>query len=108
MSLIITEVDNQQSEAPKEMRLDQNFPNPFNPATVITYALPSDGLVDLKIFSLLGEEVASIVSEKENAGIHSLTWNVAQQPSGIYISQLTFQASDKSYSRQARKMVYIR
>ena len=72
--------------------LDQNFPNPFNPSTVIGYRLPADARVTLKVFDLLGREIAALVDGEVQAGSHSVTWNAASCASGVYIARL--RASD--------------
>jgi FG-GAP repeat/Secretion system C-terminal sorting domain len=77
------------SKSPTEYRLYQNFPNPFNPSTIIRYALPANALVVLKVFDLLGRDVGTLVNERQNAGSHSLRFNAASLPSGVYFYQLT-------------------
>ena len=69
--------------------LSQNYPNPFNPASVIEYTLPTDGFVSLKVYDVLGREVATLVNEKQNAGKHSVNFNGASLASGIYFYVLT-------------------
>ncbi|MBI1805955.1 MAG: T9SS type A sorting domain-containing protein [Ignavibacteria bacterium] len=108
ISLIVTSVEDQLSGVPQMLRLEQNYPNPFNPSTVIPYSLPEDGLVTIKIFNLLGQEIVAIVSGKVQAGFHRAVWNAVEQPGGMYVSQLTFRSIDGSYSIQTRKMLYIR
>ena len=73
-------------------RLDQNYPNPFNPSTVIAYRLPADSRVTLKVYDLLGREIASLVDGLVPAGSHSVTWNAASYGSGVYFARLS--ASD--------------
>jgi len=69
-------------------KLFQNYPNPFNPSTTISFNLPLRSHVTLKIFDLIGREVATIVSEELQAGNHSQQWNAANMPSGIYFYRL--------------------
>jgi hypothetical protein len=66
----------------------QNYPNPFNPTTTISFSLPSRSFVSLKVFDILGREVATIVSEEMSAGSYSRQWNAAQMSSGIYFYRL--------------------
>jgi Putative multicopper oxidases len=73
---------------PGRFSLGQNFPNPFNPTTTISFALPSRSFVSLKVFDLLGREVATIVSEEMSAGSYSKQWNAANISSGIYFYRL--------------------
>jgi subtilisin family serine protease len=68
---------------PKEYSLFQNYPNPFNPTTTISFDLPSRVFVTLKVFDLLGREVATIVSEELSAGTHSVTFDARELSSGV-------------------------
>jgi hypothetical protein len=74
--------------APGVFMLNQNCPNPFNPATQISYQLAAMGAVTLKIYDLLGREIASIVNEEQSAGLHMVTWNAAGMATGVYLYQL--------------------
>lgn len=73
---------------PQRYDLKQNYPNPFNPETKITYQLPLDGLVTLKVFDLLGREVSSLVNENQKAGIYEVMFNVSQLSSGVYFCKM--------------------
>jgi hypothetical protein len=64
--------------------LEQNYPNPFNPTTRITFCIPDNKLVTLKVFDLLGREIAVLVNGQKQAGIYSVEWNAVGFPSGIY------------------------
>ena len=75
--------------APSEFRLEQNFPNPFNPATTIQYQLPASVNVTLKIYDILGSEVAILVNEKQDAGYKEIKFNANRYASGMYIYRLT-------------------
>jgi len=74
---------------PSEYVLEQNFPNPFNPSTVIRYQLPVDSWVTLKVYNMLGEEVATLVEEFQASGFKFQEWNVYELPSGVYFYKLT-------------------
>ncbi len=78
-----------------KFKLGQNYPNPFNPMTVITYAIPNheagsmnQELVTLKVFNLLGQEVATLVNETQPPGNYSVQWNSSNNPSGMYFYKL--------------------
>jgi hypothetical protein len=70
-------------------RLLQNYPNPFNPSTTIVYQVAKVGLVNLKIYDMLGRDVVTIVNEVKPAGKYMMTWNASMMPSGMYFSRLT-------------------
>ncbi|RPI75621.1 MAG: T9SS C-terminal target domain-containing protein [Ignavibacteriales bacterium] len=74
---------------PLNFGLLQNFPNPFNPATVIKFNLPQDEFVSLKVFNSLGKEVANLIDEKRSAGIHQINFEAAELSSGIYYYKLS-------------------
>jgi hypothetical protein len=73
---------------PEAFSLKQNYPNPFNPSTSISFSIPSTSFVSLKVYDLLGREVATLVSEQMSSGNHSKQWNAAALPSGIYFYRL--------------------
>jgi hypothetical protein len=73
---------------PNEFSLSQNYPDPFNPTTTISFVLPSRSFVSMKIFDALGREVATIVSEEMPAGSYSRIWNAQNMSSGVYFYRL--------------------
>jgi hypothetical protein len=73
---------------PTAYSLEQNYPNPFNPSTTIKYQLPKGGFVTLKIFDILGREVATLVNENKVAGRFTVEFNASKLPSGVYIYNL--------------------
>ncbi len=74
---------------PSKYDLSQNYPNPFNPSTTISYEIPVDGAVSLKIFDMSGKEVMSLVDGVKNAGYYSINFNAANLSSGIYFYSLS-------------------
>ena len=76
------------TEIPKEYALFNNYPNPFNPATTITYQLPKSGSVTLKIYDILGNEVKTLVNEQKEMGRYTVTFNASSFASGMYVYQL--------------------
>jgi hypothetical protein len=79
------------STLPKNFSLSQNYPNPFNPTTSISYTIPQGAVrhvVSIRIYDLLGREVATLVNEIKPAGTYTVLWNAANMPSGIYFYQL--------------------
>ena len=81
-----------ESTVPQAFALLQNYPNPFNPSTVISYQLPVNSQVDLKIYNLIGQEVATLVNERQEAGTYSVSFNTSNGTpplaSGVYFYRL--------------------
>jgi len=80
---------------PKEFRVNQSYPNPFNPSATIEYALPSDGNVTIEIYDAIGRKVATLLSEYRSAGYHSVTWLGKDEggtavASGVYFCRVQF------------------
>lgn len=84
----LTPVQNISSEIPKQFSLNQNYPNPFNPKTIISYQLSMNNFVSLKIYDVSGNEIATLVNEKQNAGTYSVDWEAGNFPSGVYFYKL--------------------
>ncbi len=81
-------ITNNQTGIPSNYMLSQNYPNPFNPTTKINFSLPKSGTVSLKIYDVLGNEVATIVNGDLNAGSYTIDWNASQYASGVYFYRL--------------------
>jgi hypothetical protein len=91
---------------PEHFELFHNYPNPFNPTTTISYQLPADSRVHLKVFDLLGREVATVVDETETAGYYQKTFDATRFSSGMYVYQIV--VTDKNGNRQvARKAMML-
>jgi hypothetical protein len=88
---------------PAEYTLDQNFPNPFNPATTINYSLPEATHAKIEVYNILGQKVAILVDEFKEAGYHSYVWRADRMPSGIYFYRITADEFAKT-----RKMLIIK
>jgi photosystem II stability/assembly factor-like uncharacterized protein len=88
LSDVVTGVTEQKDRIPSRFRLDQNYPNPFNPSTTISFSIPVKSFVTLKIYDIVGREVATIVSEEMSAGSYSREWNGVKVSSGIYFCRL--------------------
>jgi hypothetical protein len=80
--------------APDKYELFQNYPNPFNPATTISYQLASDSKVTIKIYDLLGREVATLCNNEQKAGYYENRFNANNYASGMYIYRLTAKSND--------------
>jgi len=90
-------------QIPQRFWLYQNYPNPFNPATKIKYSIPKSSFVNLKVFNMLGQEVATLVNEEQSAGEYAADFNASNRASGIYLYRLL--AGDFSLTK---KMILIR
>jgi hypothetical protein len=82
---------------PTEFSLGPAYPNPFNPSTVIRYGIPRDAKVTLEVFNPLGETVATLVNEQQQAGYHETTFRASGLPSGAYF--YTIRAGDYMSSK---------
>jgi hypothetical protein len=78
-----------QSAVVKDFALFQNYPNPFNPSTKVEFSVPKSTFVTVKVFNLLGEEVATLASQEFHAGRYTVDWNASSAPSGVYFYRLT-------------------
>ncbi|MBN1302638.1 MAG: T9SS type A sorting domain-containing protein [Melioribacteraceae bacterium] len=65
-----------------------NYPNPFNPSTIITYKLPVDGFVTLKVYDVLGEEIAVLVNKKQASGVYEIEFDGSDLASGVYVCRI--------------------
>jgi hypothetical protein len=88
---------------PASYRLYQNFPNPFNPATVIKFDIPREGLCTLKVFDITGREVAALINSDLKPGTYAVPWNAEKFSSGVYYYRLLSENNS-----DVRKMVLIR
>jgi photosystem II stability/assembly factor-like uncharacterized protein len=84
----VTSVRDREGSLPTGFALEQNYPNPFNPSTTIVFHLRERSFVSLKVYDVLGREIATLVSEELYAGDYSVTWEAASFPSGVYFYQL--------------------
>ena len=75
-------------DIPPGFRLEQNYPNPFNPSTTITFSIPSEQHVRLRVFDLLGREIISLLDERMPSGQHSVEFDVQNMASGVYLCRV--------------------
>jgi N-acetylmuramoyl-L-alanine amidase len=88
---IVTPVEDDNNQVPAEFALGQNYPNPFNPSTVINFSVPQAAFVSLKVYNVLGKEVAVLLNENMDAGNHQVNLDTQKfnLPSGVYIYKIT-------------------
>ncbi|MBK6912151.1 MAG: T9SS type A sorting domain-containing protein [Ignavibacteriales bacterium] len=84
----VTAVEESGSGLVSDFRLEQNFPNPFNPSTTIRFAIPNSGNVKLSVTNILGQEVAVLLNEFKNAGSYDINFDASQIASGLYIYKI--------------------
>ena len=88
LSEMPTSVERHPNDLPTHCSLDQNFPNPFNPTTTISFSLPSKSFVSLRLFDALGRQVSDLLSEELPAGKYAKEWNATPFSSGIYFYRM--------------------
>ena len=84
-----------------------NYPNPFNPATLIEYRIADEGFVSLKVYDVLGREIATLVNEEKSAGNYNIKFDASALPTGVYVYSIYFQSAYKAF-RISRKMMYLK
>lgn len=114
LSVIITGVPEQPASGlPREFALDQNYPNPFNPTTTISYALPTQATVRLKIINMLGQEVTTLVNAPQPGGFYNVTWTGHSDrgfavSSGVYAYRLEARTAEGRIINILKKMVLLK
>lgn len=86
-SVLVTSV-NEAQDVPRQFTLAQNFPNPFNPATIIRYEIPHNEFVSLKVYNLLGAEIAVLINQPQATGRYSVTFDASELASGVYLYRI--------------------
>jgi hypothetical protein len=85
---LITNINSISNEVPSDYKLYQNYPNPFNPTTNIKFDLPKTSFAKIKIFNILGNEIATLVNEQLQPSSYSVDWNASEYPSGVYFYRI--------------------
>ena len=102
-SQVVTDVNEEVNIQPEQYSLEQNYPNPFNPTTSIRYQVSSIAQVTLKVYDILGNEVARLVNEDKPVGSYEVDFDASQLSSGIYLYKLT-----AGNFIETRKMILIK
>lgn len=110
---IVTGVDETPSALPEKFALNQNFPNPFNPSTKITYDLPEQATLTLKVYNVLGQEVATLVNGTKEAGSYQAVWDGhnmfgASVSSGIYFFRMDATSASGTTFNSLKKMIFLK
>ena len=92
----------------KIFELSQNYPNPFNPNTLISYQLPANSYVSIKIYDILGRELETLVNQSQNPGKHIVIFNAEKYSSGVYFYEINAIGSDKQIFNSIKKMILIK
>jgi hypothetical protein len=100
----------EKKDIPTETKLFPNYPNPFNNSTTFTYQLSTPGIVQMKVYNLLGEEIAILVdNESKDAGYYSATWNADKMASGIYyVRMIITDRTDKQVYQNVNKLILLK
>lgn len=106
----VTDVQKQYSGTAFQFALDQNYPNPFSSATIISYSLPQPGYVKLEVFNMLGQKVSTLIDVKQEAGTHNVEWRITNDnkdkiSSGIYFYSIKVVCANHIY--QAMKQMIL-
>jgi len=96
-------IDMPEQNVLKSYCLEQNFPNPFNPTTNISYTIPNSGNVTIRVFNMAGQQVAELINQYQSIGKYTIIWNAENIPSGIYF----YQIRSGAYS-QTKKMLLLK
>jgi hypothetical protein len=99
---VVTAVEDEVS-VPHEYALKQNYPNPFNPTTTIEYSLPDAGIVKVTIYNVLGQEISILVNQFKTQGVHKITFDAKNLPSGIY-----FYKMESNNFVQTKKLILLK
>ena len=98
-----------ENQLPSKFSLSQNYPNPFNPSTKIEYSIPHSAFISLKVYNLLGDEVATLYEGTRNAGNYSVEFNGSGLPSGIYFYRLSAGSIGKSENyMETKKFILLK
>lgn len=103
MNCTATAISNVKNEVPTDYKLYQNYPNPFNPTTSIKFSIPKSSYVELKIYDILGKEVATLISDPYQAGVYVFDFNASTLASGVYFYKLV--AGD---FKEIKKMILLK
>lgn len=105
---VASAVEKEGSSLPNAFALQQNYPNPFNPSTRIDFSVAQPGLVTLKVYNVLGSEVATLVNEPKAAGRYSVNWNAAGLSSGVYLYRMAVTSEQGTLFNDVKRLVLLK
>jgi Secretion system C-terminal sorting domain len=105
---MVTGVNDGSSQIPDQFSLANNYPNPFNPSTVIKFGLPQNAKVKISVYNILGQLVTQITNEEYSAGIHSVNFSASGISSGIYIYSINAVGENGKQFNSSKKMLLLK
>lgn len=105
---VASAVTEEKGSLPNAFALAQNYPNPFNPSTRINFSVAQPGLVALKVYNVLGSEVATLVNEPKAAGRYSVNWNAAGLSSGVYLYRMAVTSEQGTLFNDVKRLVLLK
>lgn len=108
MQQVILSVDDNSTDQPVSYSLGNNYPNPFNPSTTINFAIPDAGLVKLKVYNILGQEIRSLINNRMPAGNHKAIWNGKDNSGNAVATGLYLYSIEAGSFRNVKKMVLLK
>lgn len=99
---------NQKDPRPGELKLNQNYPNPFNPATTISYSLPENDYVEIKIYNIKGEMITTLLNQPQKAGNHQVIWNGCDESGNTVTNGVYYYQIKTDRFTMTKKMVLLR
>lgn len=107
----VSDVEDNKIVTPEDFKLEQNYPNPFNPSTTINYSVSNSAFITIKIYDVLGNQIAELVNEEKPIGVHEVSFNASNLSTGTYFYQLqavsTSSNSGESFV-ETKKMILIK
>lgn len=104
----VTDINKNTEDLPQKFNLFQNYPNPFNPSTAISYSVPATSFITLKVYDVLGNEIATLVDEEQPAGNYKINFNAENLVSGIYFYRVISKENEILLFTDAKQMILLK
>jgi hypothetical protein len=104
----VTSINERTDKKTLGYRMYQNYPNPFNPITTISYRVPETSFITIKVYDVLGNEIATLVDEEQPAGSHSINFNAANLSSGVYIYRIVASNNGRIQFTNSKRMILLK